>query len=259
MSAGLRAQEKPTRKIDLTKLPRMHEAEDAAADEPKTLVESAYRRLRADIIDGTHAPGAKLRVEHLKDRYEVSAGTLREALTLLVSDSLVVAQGQRGFRVAPMSLGDFEDITNTRILLEGEALRAAIEAGDDAWESRVAAAFHLLTRAEEKLDKKSAPAGVAEEWERRNREFHEALISACPSNWVRHFVAILYRQSERYRRLALFKRTIPRDLHAEHTAILEATFDRDADRAVELLGDHVRITLKAIQHLPPTPERKRHD
>lgn len=255
----MRAQEKPTRKIDLTKLPRMHEVEGSSTDEPKTLVESAYRGLRADIIDGTHAPGTKLRVEHLKDRYEVSAGTLREALTLLVSDSLVVAQGQRGFRVAPMSLRDFEDITNTRILLEGEALRASIAAGTDAWESRLAAAFHLLTRAEEKLDKKSPPAGIAEEWERRNREFHDALISACPSSWVKHFVAILYRQSERYRRLALFKRTIPRDVHAEHTAILEATFERDPDKAVKLLGEHVRATLRAVQNLPAPTERKRHD
>ena len=86
--------------------------------EPKTLVEGAYQRLRRDIIEGVHPPGEKLRVEHLKDQYEVGAGTLREALLLLVTDALVVAQGQRGFRVAPISIEDFEDITRTRILLE---------------------------------------------------------------------------------------------------------------------------------------------
>lgn len=220
------------------------------AEEPKTLTESAYRRLRDDIIDGVHPPGAKLRVEHLKDRYDVGAGTLREALTLLVSDALVVAQGQRGFRVAPISMSDFEDITNTRVLLETEALRQSIAHGDVQWESRVAAAFHLLTRAQEKVGKRVS-AQHFEEWEERNRAFHDSLSSACPSRWVRHFVQVLYRQSERYRRLALVKRPIPRDVHAEHTAIFEATLDRDADRAAKHLADHIRITLQATQKLPP--------
>jgi len=84
---------------------------------PKTLVESAYRALRRDIIEGRLAPGEKLRVEHLKDDYGVGAGTLREALSLLISDALVVSQGQRGFRVAPVSIEDFEDITRTRVML----------------------------------------------------------------------------------------------------------------------------------------------
>ena len=119
--------------------------------EPRTLVESAYRSLHSDIIEGTLPPGAKLRVEHLKDNYGVGAGTLREALSLLISDSLVVNQGQRGFRVAPVSLEDFEDITNTRVMLESEALRQAIALGDEVWEGDLLAAFHLLSKAEERL------------------------------------------------------------------------------------------------------------
>ena len=219
------------------------------ADEPKTLIESAYRRLRDDIVDGVHPPGAKLRVEHLKDRYQVGAGTMREALTLLIADALVVAQGQRGFRVAPISMADFEDITNTRVFLETEALRQAITHGDVRWESEVAAAFHLLSRAQEKVGKR-AGAPIAE-WEERNRAFHESLIAACPSRWIRHFVGMLYRQSERYRRLALTKRPIPRDVHAEHTAIFEATLDRDADRAAKHLAEHIRMTLQAARQLAP--------
>ena len=87
-------------------------------DQPRTLIETAYRQLRRDIIDGQHPAGHKLRVEHLKSTYKVSAGTLREALGLLVSDSLVVSQGQRGFSVAEMSLVDLEDLTRTRVLVE---------------------------------------------------------------------------------------------------------------------------------------------
>lgn len=220
---------------------------EAAASEPKTLVESAYRNLRRDIIEGRFAPGEKLRVEHLKDDYGVGAGTLREALSLLIADALVVSQGQRGFRVAPMSLADFEDITRTRIMLECEALRQSIAHGDDAWEGDLMAAFHRLSKAEEKL----SDGNAREEWEERNRVFHEVLIAACSSRWIKHFLSILYHQAERYRRLSLYRNPMSRDVHAEHTALLEATLARDAERATAIMADHIGMTLTALQRLPP--------
>ena len=70
----------------------------------RTLIERAYEQLRDDIVDGHLPPDEKLRVEHLKARYGVSAGTLREAITRLVSDALVITEGQRGFRVAPIAV-----------------------------------------------------------------------------------------------------------------------------------------------------------
>ncbi len=216
------------------------------ASEPKTLVESAYRALRRDIIEGHLAPGEKLRVEHLKDNYGVGAGTLREALSLLISDALVVSQGQRGFRVAPVSLEDFEDITRNRVMLECEALRQSIAMGDDAWEGQVLAAFHRLSKAEEKL----IASADREEWEERNRVFHEVLIAACPSRWLKHFLAILYHQAERYRRLSLYLQPIPRDIHAEHEALVQAALARDAERAANVLAEHIQLTFRSIQSVP---------
>lgn len=222
------------------------------AVEPKTLVESAYQRLRRDIIEGLHPPGEKLRVEHLKDQYDVGAGTLREALLLLVTDALVVTQGQRGFRVAPISLEDFEDITRTRILLETQALRQSITFGGEDWEAGVVAAFHRLSRAEQKLgDHDTYTQTAAEDWEKRNRSFHDALIAASPSRWIRHFQNILYQQSERYRRISLFRKPVPRDVHAEHQALFDAALARDADRAASILSDHILRTLDSVRLMPP--------
>lgn len=231
-----------------------------SGDDARTLVERAYQRLRQDIIDGVHAPDVKLRVEHLKDRYGVGAGTLREALALVVSDALVIVHPQRGYRVAPISLLDFQDLTNVRVLVETEALRQSIRKGNDAWESEVVAAFHRLSRAEERLV--SDPVGTAGEWESRNRLFHEKLIEACESRWLRHFAALLYQQAERYRRLILLKPAIPRNVHKEHTAIFEATMSRDAEKASRLLAEHILFSLKEMQALlttrkepPPKPVR----
>jgi DNA-binding GntR family transcriptional regulator len=76
----------------------------------RSLVEAAYATLRHDILDGTLAPGLKLRFEMLRERYGVGASTLREALTRLVGDALVTSEEQRGFRVAEVSLDDFADL-----------------------------------------------------------------------------------------------------------------------------------------------------
>jgi len=214
-----------------------------------TLVGAAYVNLRRDIIQGVHPPGSRLRVEHLKDDYGVGAGTLREALALLVSDALVIAQGQRGFHVTPISLEDFRDITENRVLLETQALRQSIALGDDDWESAVLAAFHRLSKAEQRLA--ADPNTRFEEWEQRNREFHRELIRACPSRWLHHFLGILYQQAERYRRLTVTRKPIARDLDDEHKGILDATLARDADRACDLLAAHIRLTYDAVARLPP--------
>lgn len=214
---------------------------------PRTLAEGAYLQVRRDIIEGRLAPGEKLRVEHLKDRYGIGAGTLREALALLLSDVLVVAEGQRGFHVAPISLQDLADITHTRVLLETNALRQSIRNGDDEWEARLVAAFHKLSNSEERLDNHSN----VREWEARNRSFHEALIAACDSPWQCYLIGLLYRQSERYRHLAITRKAMPRDVHAEHAAIIEAALKRDAERASCALEQHIRLTFDSIRLLAP--------
>ena len=100
----------------------------------RTLIERAYVQLRDDIIEGRLAPGAKLHVGHLKDRYGVGVSTLREAITRLVSDALAVAEGQRGFRVAPIAIEDLEDLTRLRVHIEIDAMRLSIRDGVPVFE-----------------------------------------------------------------------------------------------------------------------------
>lgn len=208
--------------------------------EPRTLTERAYRVLRHDIVCGDLEPGQRLRVEHLKDRYGVGAGTLREALALLVSDALVTVEGQRGYRVSGISLDDLRDLTDTRVRLETEALRQSIRLGGQAWESVVREAFARLSEAE---------AGGAgrdpDQWERANRRFHEALIAGYSSPWTRHLLDILYRHGERYRHVAIRLGATPgfdRDVHAEHESIFNAAMARQEARAALALEAHIRLT-----------------
>ncbi|MDQ0505821.1 GntR family transcriptional regulator [Xanthobacter agilis] len=222
----------------------------------KTLVEGAYETLRREILDGTFEPGTKLRTEELRTRYNISGSTMREALTRLLGEALVTTEGQRGFRVAPASIADFEDLTRVRVLVETEALRQAIAHGDEDWESQLVASFYRLSKVEERLaqDQKEA----ASDYEGRNRDFHNALIAACPSRWLHYIAGILFQQSERYRRLALAKRSIPRDLHAEHKAIFDAAIARDPDLASKYAAEHIERTLTALRiALEPTGVKER--
>ncbi|MEO8117769.1 MAG: GntR family transcriptional regulator [Rhodoferax sp.] len=213
---------------------------DTEITTPRTLVERAYLALRHDVVCGKLAPGERLRVEHLKDQYQVGAGTLREALSLLVSDALVTSEGQRGFRVAPISLADLEDVTNTRVMLETEALRQSIRHGDAQWEAALVASYQLLTQTE------NDPAGPEPElWERRNKAFHEALIAGFDSTWSKYLLSILYRHAERYRNInwrLTAAHASGRDVHREHEDIFRAAIDRQEARAALALEAHVRLT-----------------
>lgn len=215
--------------------------------EPSTRIKSAYLCLRQDIIECRLVPSEKLRVEHLKDRYHVGAGTLREAMSLLVADGLVTSQAHQGFRVAPISLEDFKDITETRLRIECEALSQAIDSGDDNWEASLLSAFHRLHRSEERMENSNQRFV----WEVHNQTFHETLISACPSHWLKHFFSILYRQAIRYRHIALRQTRIPRDVHEEHSELVEAVLSRDKTRALMLLGKHIQFTFNTLLALPP--------
>ena len=208
---------------------------------PSTLIEAAYRRLHEDILGGRLAPGEKLRVEHLKAVYQVSSGTLREALTRLVADSLVVFHGQRGFRVAAMSLDDLKDLTRLRVMLETTAIRESIASGGALWEAQLRSAFNRLARAEQ--GKQPKLIHDFDTWESCNRQFHEALVGACQSPWILRLRGLLYGQAERYRRLSAT--TIPQrpDAHDEHRAIFEAALVRNADVACALSTAHIHRAL----------------
>lgn len=213
-----------------------------------TRVEETVNAIREDIVSGTLTPGEKLAVEHLRKRYGVGSSTIRESLSLLLPDGLVTARGQRGFTVAPISIADLQDLSNTRILLETHALRESIAVGDDDWEADIVATFHRLGKAQEAVD--AQLEGAAAEWELRNQQFHDATTAACGSRWVLHMLNILHHHTQRYRRMALTDRSIPRDVHAEHLALMEATLARDADTACDVAAQHIQRTtdVLAIRH-----------
>jgi DNA-binding GntR family transcriptional regulator len=209
-----------------------------------TLASAVYARLRRDILRGVFRPGEKLTVEALCERYGIGATPLREALNRLSAEDLVVRADQRGFRVAPVSLGDLEELTKTLCWIGGLALREAIRNGDTAWEEAIVLAAHRLSRV--RREGAEGYSSFNPEWETRHRDFHLALIAACGSHWLVGFYAMLLDRNTRYRYLAFRDASVPRDAEAEHREIVEAVLARDADRAVEAAERHLRRTAEIV-------------
>ena len=167
----------------------------------ETAGEAAYRLIRSNILLGTLRPGSKLKLEQLRADYHASVSTLREILSRLTSEKLVVAEGQRGFEVAPISEKDLRETADLRLLLEGNALAHSFANGDLEWEGRVVSAHYKLSLLEQEMDRPKA--GTVETWKRYDWQFHQALISACGSRLLMQTHATVFDRYLRYQMVAV--------------------------------------------------------
>jgi len=203
-------------------------------------------RMRQDIVGCVLMPGERLRFEALRDRYAVSFSTLREALSRLAAEELVLAEGQRGFVVAPISLGDLNDLTNARVLVEREALRRALLRGDDTWEAAIISTYHRMERLQQRL---GAQYYLDEDWAAIHGAFHMALVSACQSPTLLQIREKLFERAHRYRHMSSQFRTRWREKDVEHRTIMEAAVARDEGRALALIDRHLwETTENVIEH-----------
>ncbi|HEV7283834.1 MAG TPA: FCD domain-containing protein, partial [Kaistia sp.] len=173
----------------------------------------------------------------LKERYQAGSSPLREALSRLTADGLVTAEGQKGFRVAGVSLREFFDVARMRLRLEVQAFADAIRWGGHEWEVDIIAGHHRLRQVLAAVE--TSEQAYADHWEVTHRAFHFALIRGCGSSWTLHFLEKLYDQMERYRRVFVRYHAIPSNLLAEHSRLMEAAIARDAETALSLMREHV--------------------
>ena len=219
----------------------------------RSLSHAVLAELRAEILAGRHEPGSRLSPRALATRFEVSLSVVREALNRLTEQGLVTSEAQLGFAVVRIDLQDVRDIARVRILIEGAALRDAVEHADVEYEARVLASHHRLSR---------TPGGqpevpTSEEWALAHADFHAALISAAPSPRLRDLAAGLRDMSELSRRWSesFTERQVVRDVAGEHRALTAAVLAHDADLAVSLLTDHIALTADRLAEVLEVTER----
>ena len=216
-----------------------------------TRTSSVYATLRADLLAGRVEPGSKLRLAALGSRFDVSLSVVREALTRLSEQGLVVANPNRGFSVVSLSPEDLVDLTRTRVDIETLAVRRSVEQGSLDWETALVAAHHHL--AGTPID---GPAGeVTAAWLASPRGFPRALLAGCGSPRLEAIASALRDSAELYRS---WSRSIAhdddRDIACEHRRLTELAIARDTAGTVDALAAHIERTTDALlRHVRRAP------
>src|SRR5258708_18483054 len=212
--------------------------QDVSGEDAATF--DVLRRMREDILCCALTPDKRRRFGELGQRYGTSVGTLREALSHLVSEGLARTEAGRGFSVAPVSLADFLDLSELRVYLETRTLADAIRHGTDAWEAEIVSAYFLLNKLGP--PRQDDPVGVKREWGKRHKRFHDSLVSTCTSPWSLHFRSELFDQARRYHWLTMIHARSRR--RNEHLQLRDALLPPTADLACGLIEKHIRTTVE---------------
>jgi DNA-binding GntR family transcriptional regulator len=210
----------------------------AVRGKARTLGVDVYEQIRDRILRGDFPPGTRLRPSTLGPEYTVSVSVVREALTRLSEQHLVVAEPNLGFAVPLLSRAHLDNIVQARTEIEGFAIRLSVEHGDLAWESAVIAARHTLERTPERQDDGS----INPAWANAHARFHAQLLAGCPNDVVLGICASLFQGAELYRNWSAPVVDHSRDVAAEHDALARAAIGRDPDLAAQLLKAHIEKT-----------------
>ncbi len=213
---------------------------------PATLASQTYERLRQDIVGAHFAPGQKLGTRQLSERYEVGLAPLREALTRLSREGLVVQHDRRGFAVPNFGGAHLEELSRTRCWLNDIALRASIEYADQTWVQGLVQAYHRLTRLERYLDGKPGRRENPD-WETAHRDFHTALIAGCRSRWMIDYCTQMFEASIYYRRYSRVNAEVRKGRENEHEKLFQAAVSLQTEEAARLMRKHVMETSQRVQ------------
>jgi len=210
---------------------------------PANKTEEVFESLRADLLSGRVEPGQRMKSQELSSRFGVSLSVVREALTRLAEQGLLVSTPQRGFSVRPLSVADLADLTRVRVQIESLALRQAFELGDISWETTVLGTHHALERTSVTLEDGS----FNEAWSAAHRDFHRALLASCGSPRLEAIATSLRDSAELYRRWYwALTDDHQRNIAEEHRLLKDFALDRDADQAVRQLAAHIERAPQAL-------------
>lgn len=206
------------------------------ARELPTLPDIAYAHLREQILQGALPMSAPLRQERIAKELGISRLPVREALTRLESDGLVVFRPRRGYIVASLDIGEIKEVFDLRMVLEEHAGRVATQMRTDDDIREVEAIFSAMQEIE---PDSSENIKIFSQY---NRAFHEKLFDITGNRRLCTLLAVLHDNSERFTRLGA---RLVSDLHyarEEHGNIFDAFRAGNAPAMALYSRDHVRQT-----------------
>ena len=116
--------------MSMTKKRHASEMKLPRFERPATIKEHVYNTLREQLLHNEHEPNGRLVEKQITDQLGVSRTPVREALSWLASDGLLVAT-KHGYKVPEFSREDVLNVFEVRMLLEPVAARQAADNASD--------------------------------------------------------------------------------------------------------------------------------
>jgi DNA-binding GntR family transcriptional regulator len=198
-----------------------------------TLWQRVYDHLRTEIFEGRLEPGAELIEVALAEQLGVSRGPLREAIGRLAAEGLVTVSPRRGAVVRSLSKEEFLELYQVREALERMAVQLAVPRLTEARVKELAALNEMMNA--------SAAREDIQGFFEANVAFHARLLEASGNTKLQELYRQLLGQLGRYRLRSLTLRGNLQRSVSEHAAILRAAKRGDADRAAQLMAEHIRV------------------
>jgi DNA-binding GntR family transcriptional regulator len=218
-----------------------------AVDDKPTLATHAsplpdiiYRQLRSDILTGALKPGQVLRQEELARLFSASRVPLREAMSRLNADGLLVLRPRRGYAVAMLEPHEIVEVFELRMVVEEHAGAIAARARTDG---DIADVQNILAQLEG-LDPKSKT--YLSQWAQLNGAFHARIIESSRRRHLARIARMLRDAVEPY---VLIEASMTGDVAAaetEHREIVEALRAGEARSLSELARRHVEGTFHRL-------------
>jgi DNA-binding GntR family transcriptional regulator len=208
-------------------------------------------RLRAAIMDGSLPPGTQLGETELASRFDVSRGTLREAMQRLVEEDLLRGERHRGLFVRELSGADVQDVYVTRNAIEQAAARLILR-GDPAAVADELDAVHDEMRAA--VQRGDHPAVG-----RADVRFHELLVARSGSRRLMRMARTLLIETRMCIRALQNAYEPPGQLADEHAALAAAIRSGNEALVLGLIDAHMddavhRLAPGRSLHGPITPD-----
>jgi DNA-binding GntR family transcriptional regulator len=197
--------------------------------------------LRQAILVGDLLPGERLVEGDLAQRFGASRGAVREALTLLDNEGLVIRQANRGAWVRTVSVDETIEFTEVRAVLEGLcAAKAAAKAtaGDREALRRILAEMHAAVAAGDVLVYCAA-----------SREMHQAIRQIADQHAASDVLNRLQYLSGRYQVRTTLVPGRPAQGAREHEAVVQAVVSGDADFAERTMRDHLSSVVASLKQI----------
>ena len=206
-------------------------ADTQPIERPRSLADIVTDRLRADIVEGRYELGQTLRETALAHDLGVSRTPIREALTRLEMEGLVVVEPPRGASVFRPSRQELEDICDLRVCLESSALRYAVERDRRGISGALADIVEAMQQRREQTD----TAGYL----RLDTAFHAAFFQHCRNPYLSDaYQTIAAKMAAMRHRLGDHDDHMAKSFD-EHRQIAEAVAAGEIDRALKILEGHI--------------------